>query len=57
MYRFKAIYSEIKPYQLCLGNMLIDFIIDNVKKTELKGYVDGFSVNSNVIYINDILDN
>ena len=55
MYRFKAIDSEIKPYQLCLGNMLIDFIIANVNKTELKGYVDGFSVDSSVVDVNDIL--
>ena len=31
MYQFKAKDSEIKPYPLCLGYILKDFSIDNIK--------------------------
>ena len=36
IYQFKAKYSEIKKYPLCLGNISKDFTIDNMKKTGLK---------------------
>ena len=55
-YQFKAIDPKIKPYSFGLGNMLIDFTIDNMNKIVLKGYVDGFSVDYNIIDTNDILD-
>ena len=37
MYQFKAKYSKIKSYSLCLGNILKDFTIDNMRKTGLIG--------------------
>ena len=38
IYQFKAKDSEIKDYALCLGNILKDFTINNMKKkTGLKG--------------------
>ena len=36
MYQFKAKGSQIKPYPLCLGNVLKHFTIDNMAKTRLK---------------------
>ena len=58
MYQFKAKHSEIKPNRSCLGNILKDFTIDNLKKnkTGLKGTVKVFSVNSNAIDTSNILD-
>ena len=32
IYQFKAKHSEIKNYALCLGNILKDFTINNIKK-------------------------
>ena len=34
IYQFKAKYSEVKPYPLCLGNMPKDFTINNMKKQD-----------------------
>ena len=31
--QFKAKDYEIKPHAFCLGNILKDFIVDNVKKS------------------------
>ena len=56
MYQFKARDSEMNPYTLCLGNILKDFPIDNMKKTGLKGYVNVFSVDYNIIDTRDILN-
>ena len=56
MYQLKAKDSEIKPYQLCLGNVSNDFTIDNLKKTGLKGSVQVFSFDYNAIDTSDILD-
>ena len=53
---FKAKYSEIKAYSLCLGNISKDWSVDNMKKTGLKGYVYVFSVDYNAITVADILD-
>ena len=33
MYQFKTKDSELKPYLLCLGNILKDFTMDNMEKT------------------------
>ena len=44
IYQFKAKDSEMKPCLLCLGNILKDFTISNMKKTGLKGNVQFFSV-------------
>ena len=37
IYKFKAKDSKIKDDVLCLGNISKDFIINNMKKTGLKG--------------------
>ena len=42
IYQFKAKDTEIKPYMLCLGNILKDFTNNNMKKTGLKGVVKVF---------------
>ena len=42
VYQFKAKSSEIKDYALCLGSVLKDFAINNMKKTGLKGVVKLF---------------
>ena len=35
---------NIKSYPLCLGNISKDFTANNMKRTELYGYVYDFSV-------------
>ena len=54
--QFKAKYSEIKGYIPCLGNILKNFTINNMKKSGLKGSVKIFSADFNPIDTNDILD-
>ena len=39
VYQLKAKYSKIKDYTLCLGNILKDFSIINMKETGLNGVV------------------
>ena len=56
VYQFKTKDSEIKYYALCLGNILKDFTIYNMKKTGLKGVVTFFFVYFNPTNTNDILD-
>ena len=56
IYQFKAKNSEIKDYSLCLGNASKDFTIKNMKKAQVKGVVNFFSVYFNSIDTNDILD-
>ena len=41
---------------LCLGNISKDWSVDNIKKTELKGYVCDFSVDYDPVAVVDILD-
>ena len=53
---FKAKDSEIVATTLCLGNISKDFSVDNMKKTGLNGYVYDFSVDYDVIAVDDILD-
>ena len=55
---FKGNDSEAKPYRLCIGIVLKDFILDSSKKkkTELKGDTKAFSVHYDSININDILN-
>ena len=55
IYQFKAKDSQIKDCSLCLGNILKDFIINNMKKNSVK-CVKFFSVDVNPIGTNDILD-
>ena len=54
--KFKAKDSEIVATPLCLGNISKDFSVDNMKKTGLNGYVYDFSVDYDVIAVDDILD-
>ena len=41
---------------LCLGNVLKDFSVDNIKKTGLNGYVYDFNFDYDAIAIDDLLD-
>ena len=54
--KFKAKYSEIVANPLCLGNISEDFSESNMKKTELYGPVYDFSIDHQVIAVDDILD-
>ena len=56
IYKFKAKDSKIIESPLCLGNISKDFSVDNMKKTELNGYVYDFSVDYDAIAVDDILD-
>ena len=40
---------------LCLGNILKDFSVDNMKNTGLNGYVHDFSVDYYAIVVDNIL--
>ena len=53
---FKAKDSEIVATPLCLGNDSKDFSVDNIKKTELNGYLYHFSVDYDAITADDIWD-
>ena len=54
--KFKTKDSKIVATPLCLGNISKDFAVDNMKKTALNGYVYDFSVDYDVIAVDDILD-
>ena len=41
--KFKAKYSEITSYPLCLGNMSKDWFMNNMKITGLQGCIYEFS--------------
>ena len=56
IYKFKAKDSEIVTTPLCLGNISEDWCINNMKKTGFNGYVYDFSVDYDVITVNDIKD-
>ena len=56
IHKFKAKDSEIVASPLCLGNISKDFSVDNMKETELNGYVYNFSVDYDAIAVDDILD-
>ena len=56
IYKFKAKDSEIAATSLCLGNILKDWLVDNLKKTGLNGYVCDFSTDYDAIAVDDILD-
>ena len=55
MYQFKAKDSG-KATSILLGNILKDFTIDQMKKTESNGYVYDFSVDYIITDTHDILD-
>ena len=54
--KFQVKYSEITPYELCLGNISKDQSVDNMKKTSLKSCVYDFSVDYDSISVSDIKD-
>ena len=56
IYKLKTKDSEIVATPLCLGNISKDFSVDNMKKTELNGYVYDFSADYDAIAVDDILD-
>ena len=47
---------EILPHSLRFGNISKDCSVDNMKKTELNGYVHEFRVDYDAIGVHDILD-
>ena len=55
IHKFKANNFEIVATPLCLGNISKDWIVDNMKKTGLNGYVHDFSVGYDAITVDDIL--
>ena len=54
IYKFKAKDSEIVAIPLCLRNISKDWSIDNMKKTGFNRYVYDFSVDYDVIDVDDI---
>ena len=56
IYKFKAKDSEIVATPLCLGNISKDWSVDNMKKTGFNGYAYDFSVDYDVIAVDDIKD-
>ena len=54
IYKFKAKDSEIVASPLCLGNISKDWLIDNMNKTGLNGYVYDFSVDYKATNVDDI---
>ena len=56
IYKFKSKDSDTVASPLCLGNISKDFSVDNMKKTGLNGYAYDFSVDYDVIEVDDILD-
>ena len=53
--KFNAKDSEITLYQLCLGNILKDWSVDNMKKTGFNSYISDFSVDYDAISVSNIL--
>ena len=54
--KFKGKDSNIVPRPLCLGNISKDWSTDKMKKTGFTGYVHDFSVDYNVLTVDDIKD-
>ena len=56
IYKFKAKDSEIVVGPICLGNILKDWLVDNMKRTGFNGYAYDFSVDYDPIAVDDIKD-
>ena len=56
IHKFKAKDSETVATPLCLGNILKDWRVVNMKKTGLTGYVSDFSADYDAIAVDGILD-
>ena len=54
--KFKVKDSVITPYELCLGNISKDLLVDNMKKTGFNSCVYDFSIDYDTIKASDILD-
>ena len=54
IHKFTARDPKIVPDNLCLGNVSKDFLAGNMKKTGFNGYIYDFSVDYNIIDVNDI---
>ena len=54
IYKFRAKDSKIAASPLCLGNISKDWSTGNMKKTGFNAYVYDFSVDYNVIDVDDI---
>ena len=54
IHKFRAKDFEIVATRLFIGNVSKDWIVNNMKKTGLNGYVYGFSVDYNAIKISII---
>ena len=55
IHKFKAKDSEIVATPLCLGNILKDWSVDNMKKTGLNSYIYDLSVDYAANTVGDIL--
>ena len=56
IYKFKAKDSETAASSLCLGNISKDWLVDNMKRTGLNGYVYDFSVDYDTADVDDNKD-
>ena len=56
IYKFKAKDSAIVANPLCLGNISKDWLVDNMKRAELNGYVYDFNVDYDAADADDIKD-
>ena len=56
IYKFEAEDSENVARPLCLGNISKDWLVDNMKRTALNGYVYDFSVDYDAADVDDIKD-
>ena len=54
IYKFKAKISNIIANPLCLGNISVDWSVDNMKRTGFTSYVYGFSVDYDDIGFDNI---
>ena len=55
IHKFKAKYSKNVATPLFLGNISKEWSVDNTKKSGLNGYVSDFSVDYDVIAVDDII--
>ena len=56
IHKLKAKDSDIVATPLCLGNISKEWSVDNMKRTGFNGYVYDFSVDYDVIAVDDIFD-
>ena len=54
IHKFKAKDSEIVATPLCLGNILKDWVVDNMTKTGLNGFFYDFGVDYDAIAVDSL---